>query len=203
MLCERYGLFSIKRLPIDYLNLGARLGKVGGAFGGGIPQHRAEAPIPLRLDVEALMSKVRMTLLTWERDVRYVANLSPAPQKGVRDLVAVNRAATTLSLHYYRFLSLCVPAAALDGVDGVVELIGLHRRCADLLGESLHWEWRQMPCGMCGATSLGQWIGADNVECVKCGWFCSLSEYRTYVMTLVPPTRRSDVNGYYGYSNTA
>ncbi len=191
--CERHGLYAISMLPEDYVVLSIHLGKSGSVFGGGIPSSKSEAPIPLRIDIEALMTRIRQSLLTWERDVRYLARLSDVPQNGVRYGVEVDRAARTLAAHYSVLVSLQLPHSAIDGVDGVIELVGLHFRSKSIVGEARAWEWRELPCpgeplsDGCGKHSLGQWLGSDVVVCPECGWSCTLDEYRTYVFTMIPP----------------
>lgn len=195
LACERYGRYAIGKLPEDYTILSLNIGKGSSGFGAGIPSHRAEAPIPIRVDIDALMARMRRVLLTWERDVRYAARLSVVPPWGVRHGVEIDRATGILVEHYSVLLALQLPHSALDGIDAVMELTDLHHRYRKLIGEAALWEWRELPCPSspfsdgCGAQSLGFWVGTNRVECVECGWSCTLDEYRSYAMTMIPPLK--------------
>lgn len=192
--CERHGRYAIGRLPRMYVGLAAQLGvdiAVGG--GSGVHVRRIDPPIPLRLEVEALMVRIRSTLEVWEWDVRFQARLSTASQANVRAGFVVQRAAGTLTAHYPVLLALQLPASALDGVDGVVSLASLHHRAMEMVGETERWEWRELPCPQepisngCGQYRLGQWIGSSKIECAACHWWCTLDEYRTYATTFTMP----------------
>lgn len=195
LACETHGKWAIGQLATDYVGLSVQLPRTSPSIGGtGVTVKRAEAPIPLRPEIDALMRRIVSTLDTWERDVRYVARLS-TPAGNVRPGWLVNRATRTLTEHYSALLALRLPASALIGADGVVALTALHHQAAAVVGESRTWEWRQLPCPAaplsdgCGEMSLGQWIGSDRVECAGCGWCCTTAEYSMYVSTLIPRSR--------------
>lgn len=196
LACERHGQHAISRLPHVYVDLATQLGvDIATGGGSGVRIVRIDPPIPLRLQVDAMMAKIKSTLEVWEWDVRFQARLSPAPQRGVRAGVAVQRAAQTLVTHYSVLLALQLPAAALDGVDGVVTLTNLHYRATKLAGRTEQWEWRELPCpgkplaDGCGKYQLGQWIGSNKIECAACHWWCTIDEYRIYATTFVPPKK--------------
>lgn len=197
LACERHGYYAIGRLPYVYVDLATQLGVTYPSQGGGsgVRVVRAEAPLPLRLEVEALMTKIKKTLETWERDVRFQAKLSVTSQASARSGFVVQRAAVTLTTHYSVLLALRLPASALDGVDGVVALTGLHHRGLSLAGRTELWEWRELPCpgepvsNGCGKYQLGQLIGSEKVECASCHWWCTLDEYRVYATTFAAPRK--------------
>jgi hypothetical protein len=196
LACERHGRYAIGHLPHVYVDLAVQLGvSYPGQGGSGVRVVRIDPPVPLRLEIEAMMAKIKSTLEIWEWDVRYRAQLSTVPQKNVRAGHVVQRAATTLVTHYSVLLALRLPASALDGVDGVVTLTGLHHRASSLAGKTELWEWRELPCpgepvsNGCGAYKLGQWIGSNKIECDNCRWWCTIDEYRVYATTFSPPRR--------------
>jgi hypothetical protein len=196
LACERHGQYAIDRLPHVYVDLQAQLGVTyPGQAGESIRVVRVDPPIPLRLEVEAMMAKVKATLEVWEWDVRYQARLSSVPQKNMRAGYVVQRAARTLVTHYSVLLALRLPASALDGVDGIVTLTNLHHRASSLAGRTELWEWRELPCPTeptasgCGKYKLGQWIGSSKIECAACHWWCTIDEYRVYATTFEAPRR--------------
>ena len=196
LMCERHGRYAISQLPHAYVDLATQMGVgIAGNSGSGVRITRIDPPVPLRLEVEAMMARIRVTLELWEWDVRYQARLSVVPQKGVRAGVAVQRAATTLVTHYSVLLALQLPASAMDGIDGVVTLTNLHHRAQGMAGRTEQWEWRELPCpgepvsDGCGKYQLGRWIGSNKIECAACHWWCTIEEYRVYATTFVPPRK--------------
>lgn len=197
LACERHGRYAISRLPHVYVDLATQLGMTypGQAGSSEVRIIRVDPPIPLRLEVEAMMARIKSTLEVWEWDVRFQAKLSAVPQTGMRSGFVVQRAASVLVTHYSVLLALRLPASALDGVDGIVTLTGLHHRALNLVGRTELWEWRELPCpgeptsNGCGKYQLGQWIGSEKVECAACHWWCTIDEYRVYATTFAPPRR--------------
>lgn len=194
--CEAHGRDAIASLPEDYVLLKTSLAASTAVSNSGIRVRAVEAPIPLRVDVEALMRTIAGTLVEWERDVRYAARLSPIPDGGIRDGTAVARGAATLVTHYSALLALRLPASAQDGVDGVNALTDLHHASLSLVGAARAWEWRELNCPSeplsdgCGKGLLGRWLGDERVMCPLCQWSCTMDDYAIYVMTFIPPKRR-------------
>lgn len=152
--CERHGRWAIEQLPRDWWDLSDRLSP-GSSGGGSVAGSRTEAPIPVNLGVDALMREIAYSLTAWEIRVRDVASLSDVPARGVRDRVAVSRAAAILTGHFPVLLAL-PPEARMpydstepsdeDGPGAVVELTSLHHRARTMLGLTVRRERRELPC---------------------------------------------------------
>ena len=151
--CERHGRWAIEQLPLDWRDLSDRLAP--GSGGGVVSGSRTEAPIPVNLGVDALMREIAYALTAWEIRVRDVAHLSDAPARGVRDQVAVPRAAAILAAHFPVLLALpfegympydSTAPVDEDGPGAVVELTSLHHRARTMLGLTVRRERRELPC---------------------------------------------------------
>jgi hypothetical protein len=188
---------------------------------GGIPTGRAEAPLPIHEHVEALARHIAWTLDTWATPVRERARLAEDLrgyqhqwQQRLRAGVAVRRDADTLTVHYSVLLALdpipyykydTYEIGTGDGPDAVAELVSLHHQARSLLGVTRRREPRDLPCPSppdgtadlerrlwgCGQYTLGWDVGADDVDCDRCGWTCDLDAYAAYAMTFVPPKTRA------------
>jgi hypothetical protein len=208
--CELHGAHILTQFPKVYAALAAELGKDAGRSGlGGLPTRRAEAPVPLRLDIDALVREIVHDLTTWELPVREVARLSEVPERGVRFAVAVNRACKTLGDFYPALLALPMTAyvpygggvAELDGPGAVVHLASLYYRAERRLGTQVAREPRHGPCPNCWldeiphpdgskTTALVWTVGDPDIVCRNCGWTIRIQDYTGYLMAFTPPASR-------------
>jgi hypothetical protein len=144
----------------------------------------AEAPVPLNLDVEALMREIMHVACSWEDQVRGVASLAVPPDGARRDAVALTAACATLHAHVDTLLSLpgepktrYVPpdrAAAgpvfcdsagdawehvtLDGTDAGLEFLALDGRARAMLGLTRRRRRiTEVRCDQCAQKTLVQY----------------------------------------------
>lgn len=172
--CERHGQHAIGLLADDWRHLAAEVGKDASRQGlGGMPTaSRPEAPVPLRLDIDAFARQIAWTVETWEVAVRERVGLADVADRRVavsttgatvraaaRPELAVSRGVGVLVAHYSVLLALPPTAylaypvdesapvpAELDGPGAVVELVDLHYRALAVLGMTRRRESRPLPC---------------------------------------------------------
>jgi hypothetical protein len=219
LACELHGLHILRQFPGAYTALVRELGKDAGRSGlGGVPSTAVEAPTPIREHIDALVREIVHDLTTWEIPVREVANLSEAPERGVRFGVAVNRAARTLVDFFSVLLALPLTAhvpygacgvdemAELDGPGAVVHLAALYHRVERTLGLTVAREPRPGPCPNCRleeithpdgmvTTALVWTVGDSDVCCRNCGWTIRAQDYTGYMMAFTPPASRRALVG--------
>lgn len=206
--CELHGRFAIQALPGDWRDLVLRSRKDAGRAGlSSLGGPQAEAPIPIRLDLDAAAREIAWYLDVWaapvfERIPR-AENGRGAEfvEHGVRTAWAVTRSAGLLDRFYSVLLALgptdyypydSGEPATDDGPGAIVTLTSLHHRTRSILGDTRRSERRDLPCPPapygCGLDNvLVQPIGEAVVRCTWCGWSCTDAEYATYAITYVPP----------------
>lgn len=103
-------LRAIENLPELYLELWMRLGHKGsGSDGPRVSGGGKTPPTPIRLDIEALMTRFVEVLSSWEERVRVVARLAGPDtdsSRRRRDSVAITTACRTLAAHVDALLAL-------------------------------------------------------------------------------------------------
>lgn len=79
--CLTSAATDIALLAHDWRDLEQLLPKPIGVWSDGQPGHNAEAPIPIRLDVEALQQEIWWLTTAWEEVLRDVGQLSAVPHR--------------------------------------------------------------------------------------------------------------------------
>ncbi len=208
--CELHGRESIRQLFGDWLLLDSMIGKVSYGTANDMSRVRvvpAEAPIPLRTEVDYLSRYITWTLAEWECVVRERGRLVVVGAP-VRPIIGVPRASQLLTEHYAILLN--TPSVQVydyvtneivyaDGIDAIGLFINLHWRARSMLGLSRVREHRAVPCPQppvgCGLFELASYLDGkyqvgDDVFCVNCGWRCTAEQYSQYVKTFLPPEDR-------------
>jgi len=140
-----------------------------------------EPGLPIRVHVDELMRDMVACALEWADRVREVADLAwVAPDRDLARSLA--RSVRTLRFRISPLLALGergaerVPrfdsAAAprrLDGGDGALELIHVHRLAQGFTGQIRRLNRIPEPCALCGVSGGVHWDGADPVVCQACG----------------------------------
>ena len=107
--CTRLIAKNLDDLPARYAQLYAELGNKGGNGLGERVTMTKEAPVPLRLDIDALMREIVDVLGSWDERVRVTAGLSfPDDEDGRRrrDGTALTAYVETLAVYLSTLLSL-------------------------------------------------------------------------------------------------
>lgn len=203
--CEAYGRESIKQFPADYRELAEEIYPLSTGLGSEISGSRVDPPLPFRSDIDAQMRHIRWMIVSWVPLVRAQAKLTNVSLARVNHEAVVAWGAQVLQDHYAVLLALDTAVqlsyrtgrvVPMDGVQAVIEMIEVHQRTPRLIGMSRVWEEREMPCPKpplsngCGSRTLGTYVGSGKVECVQCGWYCTLDEYAEYVLTNIPRGER-------------
>lgn len=105
---------ALARLPELYVHLFLALPKQGAA--GEKVSGTREPPVPIALEVEALMRDIASTVTTWERIVRDTASLTDVGESRQESGVAVDRACRTLAAHVDTLLA-CPPTSVWEWDD--------------------------------------------------------------------------------------
>lgn len=186
-------------LILDYRDLEQHLAPSLGVWGDGQPGGaKNEAPIPMRLDIEALQRDIWAVTMAWAEVVADRYTLSHRPTR-CRDGYAVNWAVTILRNRMGE-LARVEPIVMADypywdeewttrfgtmeltpvtGWQGVLDLMRTHDRARAALG--LNGLTKQLPgyCPSreCGRPGLLQDNGSDTVRCGHCGTTMSRDDY--------------------------
>lgn len=197
----RAGERAAQLLVLDYRDLEQFLPQFPAQRLDGQPGHSPEAPIPLRLDIEALQRAIWWVTTTWAEilaDREHLSHLS----KRVRDGWAVNWACGIIEPRITALAQIPTQELAdypltteddalrhrglalvdASGAEGVLHLMWLHDRARSLLG--LTKRVRKLPghCQQrkCGRAELTQEEGSDTVRCGHCGHAMTYDDYERY-----------------------
>lgn len=182
--CDRdreHLICAIEDLPAKYARLYLELPRSGGV--GEKVSGSKSPPVPLRVDVEALMRDIVHTAVTWQEIVAAVAGLAEPGRK--RQGRALRDACRALSAHVDALLSLeswpvaryipihraanlpsgttghvfpnagyAVVLLELDGAQAGLELLDVHARCRSMLGLTRRRDLLSVPCHACGHVAI-------------------------------------------------
>lgn len=109
---HRAVMYALVALPARYADLRSKLGEKPPAHGDKIRLSRT-APVPLRLDYDALMYDVDATLTSWEARVQTAAQLAASPALAARRRHMFRVAAATRVLEAHFDLLLSLPPAVM------------------------------------------------------------------------------------------
>ena len=210
--CEKHITACLGELPGWYVRLAGELGAKEQA--GERVSGSREAPVPPRLDVDALMWDMWRTLGAWDRRVRAAAGMTgqPAARRhgpavwGRRGFVAVlgGRMTTLLGLPAETMRVHVRPRDAqpgatgvmhvggdwaeedqdLSGVDAGRDIMRLRGRARAILGEFKETEPMGAPCPRCDRLELVKVAGEDLLLCKGCGHRPQERYYESWVRLL-------------------
>lgn len=142
---------------------------------GQLVSRSAGHPIPLRVDVDAVMTDMVCELVRW---VRVLTKGDPLPTNAGE---CVKRCVAILVAHKGTLVDLPrisfsewnsrgdgVTVAILDGVDAVLRLAKLHGRALAALGSTPTRIWLPDPCPVCGRKSLSPSENQERISCQGC-----------------------------------
>lgn len=197
--CERAVQAAIGELPRDYVELAVILGKVGDG-GEELVSGSRELPVPIRLPVEALMSRIWHESQCWAELVAERLRIDWDTQdiRDSRHGAVVDRSSSLLSNAVSVLLALRAVRTVVwgvnpegediwvdtdqDGVEGAVTLLELHHRARRFAGLTKVVFRLKVPCPHCGQTLLTQDAGSDVVKCGndRCGLVMPWDRYDTW-----------------------
>ncbi len=199
--CLRAGERAASHLVLDYRDLARYLPKFPTQAMDGQPGGSGDAPIPIRVDVEALQRTIWWVTTAWAEVLADVDKLS-ALSKRVRDGWAVNWACDIISPRVEKLATVGereladypifdeeqatrhrnVTLVAISGAQGILDLMFLHDRARSWLG--LTRRIKQLPgrCQVksCARDELRQEEGSDTVWCNHCGHSMPYDDYERY-----------------------
>lgn len=200
---------DIPLLTHDYRDLEQLLPKPISQWDDGMPGHTADAPIPLRLDVEALQAEIWWLATTWAEiltdrhhlhdppnPVRHghavqwaVRILAPRTEALARippvQLVSYPRADPDTAV---RFRS--VQLSYIPGAQGLLDLSRAHQRARHMLGltEPVYTLPGYCQARSCGRPALRVDNGGDTVWCERCGAAMTRDDYDRLGNLFLRPT---------------
>lgn len=199
LACERAVEEAIRELPRDYVELAVILGKIGAA-GEELVSGSRELPVPIRLPVEALMSRIWHETQCWAELVADRMRIDWDTQN-IRDSrrgAVVDRASNLLANAVSALLALRSVEtvvwglgpegediwvdAVQDGVEGCLTLLDLHHRARRYAGLTKMVFRLKVPCPHCKQELLTQQAGSDLVKCGndRCGLVMTWNNYETW-----------------------
>jgi hypothetical protein len=187
--CQRALQQALADLPEQYVEL--YLALEPGPSGGQERHGSKSPPIPLRVDVEALMRRTVDLLQAWEQTARdladlYVPRLRADGRTGVRAGYALSTACRVVASHLDTLL-----AHDANGLSS--ELLRLRSDIRRALGETKACDRLPAPCPDldCGQLALVRWHGTSMVTCEACGRMWSEEDYGRLVLVLAAEQRRA------------
>lgn len=174
--CEDNAFEAIWQLGADWDELSIALTEPRTtADQGQYVSRSAGHPVPLRVDVDAVMVDIVMELVRW---VRVLTKGDPLPSDSGE---CVKRSVTILGAHKGTLIDLpprdfsdwnrrgdALTSVSLDGVDAVLRLAKLHARALAVLGQSQTRIWLPDPCPACGRKSLSPSTNQEHISCQGC-----------------------------------
>jgi hypothetical protein len=196
--CLNTATADINLLAYDWRDLEQLLPKTTNPWGDGQPGHTAEAPIPLRLDVEALQREIWWLTTAWAEVVADRHRLADQPRR-VRDGPAVVASVRILAPRVENLAR--IPAVQMadypcpdddttrlgpvtityvPGAQGVLDLASTHQRARSVLG--LTEPVYELPgyCQACSRPALRVKNGSDTVWCDHCNAVTTRDDYDQY-----------------------
>lgn len=135
----------------------------------------AERPLPLRADVDAVMTDIVSELVRWTRRVARDEELPRGDGECVKRCVVIlgARKGTLIDLPPRQFEDWtrqgdALVEVTLDGVDAVLRLARLHGRALAVLGQAQTRIWLPDPCPACGRKSLSPSANQERISCQGC-----------------------------------
>jgi hypothetical protein len=197
---------DVGRLLLDYRDLANAIPKLSGS--GEQVSGTREKPIPLRLDVDALMAEILHVTTTWEEIIRDYSDLGPVAVR-VRPGWAVQTAVRILQP---RVRQLAVVSGVevfprgceddlteVSGSEALLHMVWLHQRARQVLGLTRCVNSLPGECSGCQSTTLvtdrgeetalARPDGSETVYCRSCGRTWTWDEYERYALLCVETLR--------------
>lgn len=192
--CEKQVVRAISELPRDYTELALLLGKAGSGAGDKVSGTR-ELPVPIRLSIEALMTRIVHESQCWAESVAEKMRIDWDTQhaRDSRPGVVLDRACSLLAKAPSALLALQPTTHVVwgrdedgddtwedeerDGVEGALLFLDLHHQARSYAGLTRLVERKTVPCPRCDAQALTHESGAELVVCGACGREYTLDEY--------------------------
>lgn len=197
---------DVGRLLLDYRDLANAIPKLSGS--GEQVSGTREKPIPLRLDVDALMAEILHVVTTWEEIIRDYSDLGPVAVR-VRPGWAVQAAVRILQPRVRQLAVVggveVFPRGCEDnltettGAEALLHMVWLHQHCQRLLGLTKLTNNLPGECSGCGSsnlvtdhgnmTALARPDGSETVFCRNCGRTWTWDEWEQYALVWVETLR--------------
>lgn len=185
----------LDEIPEIFVHLSMEMSMPGsGARGERVKTYKT-APIPLNSEAEALKRAVEWILADWALGLHtHLSTLGL--QCGLRpanlveccrflDLMVSALVAMPLR-EVFRWVEDEMTPILLDGVEGIREIVELHRNARKFLGWTRQKERLQAPCRACSAAALVHRDGDEKVVCEACGdEDMTYPDYLTWAAALV------------------
>lgn len=71
-----------------------------------------------------------------------------------------------------------------SGVSRALRVGWAWKQADGIIGISIAWTRRFLPCRECGQRSLGQYAGETKIHCANCGFSQTLEEYSAHIITV-------------------
>ena len=174
--CERAVSSALHELPRLYVDLHTELEPSSGS--GEHVSGSREAPVPLRVEISALMTDMAGTCEDWEDDLRRTEGYTDRPDRG-REGPRLTGAATFLRAHLDQLIH------HPQGLTAVDEILTLRSRARTVLNFTNPVDRLPAPCPACDHLGLIRHNGASLVLCSYCDRTWTETEYARLVYWLV------------------
>lgn len=186
--CEEASFADIRHLADDWVHLDASLGAIQAGDAQGKVSSSRTYPVPIRLDVDALMNEIETELVRWARIVtRGDIEIPDRSYLTVREcaLAVTSRLGTLVDLPPREIVTMeplsdggdYVQRVVVDGVDAVLRLARLHPRALAVLQVKEIRIWLPDACYMCGKKALSSSVDQSLVTCQACKNVWSKDEF--------------------------
>lgn len=190
--CLDHAGAAVALLVHDFRDLEQLLPRPLSVWSDGLPRGGGEAPVPLRLDVEALQAEIWWLCTAWAEVLTDVHRLADAPSP-VRRGFAVQWAvgvigprvqvlALVLGVVMVGYPGAAESVSTVDGAQGLLDLASAHARARSVLGLTEPTYVLPGRCQVrgCGAAQLRVRDGSDTVWCERCGASMTRDDYDRY-----------------------
>lgn len=200
-LCDTHLAGAARDVPLlvhDWRDLEQLLPRSIGEWSDGLPRGGGEAPIPLRLDVEALQARIWWLATCWAEVLTGLHRLADPPVR-VRQGFAVQWAVGVLAPRVDVLVMVgpvemvsypgadpdlavrhgAVELSYVDGARGLLDLAWAHQLARSVLGltEPVYVLPGRCQVKGCGAQELRVKDGSDSVWCDRCGAAMTRDDY--------------------------
>lgn len=198
--CAEYIANAIRDLPTVYRELREQYGiqPVIGSDDAQVHVSRVNPSIPVREDLDALLTEIETTVAGYEDRVRQHLSMGPAPRVSwAHRADRVREACTLLAAHVRVLTDLPMEWMAIHGshderggLDAGLDMLDLHRRSDRAGGKQPAKYLVPVVCPHCHIPAgVTREAGKDGAVCV-CGYVIGEDEYRDLTATLAASAER-------------